>query len=314
MIGSKIKRVAFSVPQQNLQAVTSVSQCIVDHPAISTFFLGYNANTGRYDTPHHLRYCFPSGHHALPVDYPQTTILDKWRQAVATNEVASLSDEQRAVMEDEIATYEKVDRVLLELRGVLQRRLAAFVNPRDDDQNTRLRDLLTLLKEAPSAKMSTAVDKLLWYANSIGHSADAKVCMKIGLAEFLRATPTMGLAAFQAAVDIDPEFTEAQSKLAGIYQYSKMSEQAMAHGMKAVVLMPKLYSTHMALGYVQHYTGHYDAATNSFRTALQLHPWAPDLVTTLQQMLNEQRAKTGNCAPNINTDPDKTTRPKRTKT
>eukprot|EP01039_Chlorochromonas_danica_P003796 gene3796-4146_t len=150
-LGPNAQRQHYYVAQQNLIAVTEPSRQLIQHPQLSICLFGFDAEKHKFRIPHQLKYCFPSGPHALPDDFPATSVLSNWRRKnEGQGPKEGREEREREILENEIAIYEGVDRLLIQLRDTINTRLMRLVHTSGESQSADLKSLLTLLKEAPS--------------------------------------------------------------------------------------------------------------------------------------------------------------------
>lgn len=282
--------------QENLTEIDEPSQKIIHNHLIQRALLRYDVDKGRFIPPHPLRYCFPAAHHALPPDYPKTSLPEYWAQHAHSLE-QSLSEEARALLEEEVAVYAQIDVLLLQLRDVLRHGLSQMVRwggleNGENEPSSSLSNMLTLLKEAPTNAASVGVDLMFFQSYAINATIDANVCMRLGLAELRQHKFTAAQTAFENALEVDPNYAEAYNKLATVMQQTGNRHESIELEKEALRCLPHHYYARLGMAVSYYKTMQMQKAGEQLRLVLQTHPWisAASIVLSMIEELVKQKS------------------------
>ncbi len=95
------------------------------------------------------------------------------------------------------------------------------------------------------------------------------------------------LAAYTAALEIDPAYAQAHVNLIAIHGQSGRQEQAERHYRRAVELNPAIAEAHYNYGVSRHFAGDYSRAEAAFRKALEINPLDADAQSNLGTSLEK---------------------------
>lgn len=95
------------------------------------------------------------------------------------------------------------------------------------------------------------------------------------------------LAAYNAALEIDPAYAQAHVNLIAIHGQSGRQEQAERHYRRAVELNPAIAEAHYNYGVSRYFAGDYSGAEAAFRKALEINPLDADARSNLGNSLEK---------------------------
>jgi hemimethylated DNA binding protein len=270
-LGEDSHRPYFYVAQENLELVFDPAQTVIHHQDLNKYFLDWDVDTQRFRLPSPLKYCFPSGAHAIPEDYPETSILQNWKKSLHSGAqmIVDTKEEQRRIsIEKEIETFQNIDIVLLELFDQIKRVLTDVrdehtessslpsnvsakpqsVLDREESLLFTVRDLLTLLRLAPTREASLPVESMSWYVWTINADPNVSTLLRIGMSFMKRNDKKNAMACYKLASELAPNYAEAHNKLAAIYHSMDMNKECLQAAMLALEKFPEHYGAFAGQG------------------------------------------------------------------
>jgi hemimethylated DNA binding protein len=227
LLGSGQFRSQKYVAQDNLVDVTDPSDKVLKHRFIPYFFNGFNAYEGIYNIPHKLRFCFPSPDHSL------------------------LPSES-----NDAATYLQIEFFLLDIYFTIKKSLnetridhsklnkSQIDNITSDNKaigKVSMNELLTILKHVCRRNEAVNLESLIWLIWMSHDDPQVSKLMRIGVSEMSRGNFRAAFDAFLLAANKDPEFAEANNKLAALHHKINEHEQCAHRATLALNIFPEHY-------------------------------------------------------------------------
>lgn len=145
------------------------------------------------------------------------------------------------------------------------------------EQHTKLLDelytrLATAPDEATANQIANAIEQLWQHSGSA--TADLLVARAVSAAEAENRELAMKL--LNAAVELQPDFTEAWSRRAYLYYQENDYKRALGDLRRVLALDPRHFKALEGLGNLLQQLGEKKAALEAYNTVLKVHPHLPD--------------------------------------
>lgn len=161
-----------------------------------------------------------------------------------------------------------------------------------DQTDPRLDPLFTQLQAATTPDSAAIISGEIWRLWLESESASARILMREGVEAMLTGQMQTALTAFDALVQLEPDFAEAWNKRATVRFHIGDFEGSVADIKRTLALEPRHFGAFSGLGMIYEAWDQPEDALKAYREAARLYPLAPQAqqrIDEIEKALNNNR-------------------------
>lgn len=154
--------------------------------------------------------------------------------------------------------------------------LAGFAGPALSDQNDpRLDELFTRLKQAQGLEQAAAAEKKIWEIWLETPEPEVGARLRAGIEHMNQGNHNAALKAFDDVVEVAPDFAEGWNKRATLHYLMGNYEESLEDIARTLELEPRHFGALSGRGLVYTKLDKLDRALAAYEAALEVHPQMP---------------------------------------